>query len=119
MSRVLRFSVGSALPEPWYPPRTVSGSPEGITRNAYESADGRKYVGHWESTVGSWEVAYTEWEYCLMLEGRVRITGRDGVTVEAGPGDSLVIEPGFKGVWEVVEPAKKLYVIDLPPTDVR
>jgi uncharacterized protein len=108
------FQIGDAPPEPFHPSGEIlSGAPVGLTRNSYESANGRKLVGLWESSAGAWRVAYTEWEYCWILEGRVRIIGSDGAVTEAGPGDSLVLHPGFEGVWEVVEPCKKLYVIDL------
>jgi uncharacterized cupin superfamily protein len=28
-----------------------------------------------------------------------------------GPGDSFVIEPGFAGVWRVIAPMKKRFVV--------
>jgi uncharacterized protein len=93
--------------------RVVSGSPRGETRNAYESADGRKYFGEWSCGEGAWRVSYSEWEYCRILEGQVRLTGDDGTVVEAGPKGNLVIEPGFEGIWENLTPVRKLYVIDL------
>jgi uncharacterized cupin superfamily protein len=34
-----------------------------------------------------------------------------GNAAEAGPGDAMVIPAGFKGVFEVVEPVRKHYVI--------
>ncbi len=95
-------------PEKW-----VSGNPSGETRNAYESADGRKFFGEWSCSAGAWRVSYAEWEYCRILEGQVRLTGNDGSVVEAGPCGNLVIEPGFEGVWENLTAVRKLYVIDL------
>ena len=98
------------------PDRVVRGSPRGETRNAYESADGRKYVGVWSCGEGAWRVSYTEWEYCRILEGQVRLTGNDGFVVETGPDGNLVIEPGFEGIWENLTMVRKLYVIDLGPS---
>jgi uncharacterized protein len=95
------------------PDRLVNGNPAGETRNAYESADGRKYFGEWSCSAGAWRVSYSEWEYCRILEGNVRLTNNDGSVVEAGPGGNLVIEPGFEGVWENLTPVRKLYVVDL------
>ena len=95
------------------PDRLVSGHPKGETRNAYESADGRKYFGEWSCSKGAWRVSYSEWEYCRILEGNARLTGDDGSVVEIGPGGNLIIEPGFEGVWENLTPVRKLYVIDL------
>lgn len=99
------------------PDRIVHGNPHGETRNAYESPDGRKYFGKWSCGEGAWRVSYSEWEYCRILEGHVRLTGDDGSVAEAGPGGNLVIEPGFEGVWENLTPVRKLYVIDLGPPE--
>lgn len=95
------------------PEKRVSGYPAGETRNAYESADGRKFFGEWSCSAGAWRVSYAEWEYCRILQGQVRLTGDDGSVVEAGPGGNLVIEPGFEGLWENLTAVRKLYVIDL------
>lgn len=100
------------------PDRVVRGAPRGETRNAYESADGRKYFGEWSCGEGAWRVSYSEWEYCRIVEGHVRLTGDDGTIAEAGPDGNLFIEPGFEGIWENLTPVRKLYVIDLgPPTE--
>lgn len=93
--------------------RIVSGNPSGNAYNGYESPDGNKLVGEWQCSAGTWQVHYDEWEYCRILEGHVRLTGNDGSVIEAGPGDDIVIEPGFSGTWENLEPVRKIYVIDL------
>lgn len=95
------------------PDRLVSGDPHGASYNGYASADGNKLAGEWHCGIGAWQVRYDEWEYCRILEGQVRLTGADGSLVEAGPGDNMVIEPGFVGIWENLEPVRKIYVIDL------
>jgi uncharacterized cupin superfamily protein len=50
-----------------------------------------------------------------MTAGRVRITDEQGRQVTYGPGDSFVMPAGFKGLWEVLEPARKFYAIFEPP----
>ena len=35
--------------------------------------------------------------------------------VDFGPGDCFVVPAGFRGVWEVLEPARKFYAIYEPP----
>ncbi|MCF1707799.1 cupin domain-containing protein [Tabrizicola sp. J26] len=89
--------------------KVVKGDPVHSTWNL-EDRDGL-YCGLWQSTPGAWRVTYEEWEYVHILEG-VSILHEDGhppVTLRAG--DSYVIRPGFKGVWEVVETTLKDYVI--------
>ncbi|NJS14692.1 MAG: DUF861 domain-containing protein [Sphingopyxis sp.] len=112
---VTHFKTDAVAPEAFAPvaDRVLTGTPQGETRNGYESADGTRLVGEWSCCAGSWRVSYSEWEYCRILDGRVRLTADNGHVTEAGPGDNLVIEPGFEGVWENLEMVRKIYVIDL------
>jgi hypothetical protein len=91
----------------------VSGTPQFVTRNSYESEDGKRFCGEWESTAGSWRVHYDEWEYCHILSGRAAIQSDTGEAWEISAGDSFVLEPGFSGSWTVIEPICKLYTIIL------
>jgi len=106
----------SAEPESGAPAadRLISGSPTFETWSTYESADGKYFAGLWRATPGSWRIVYTEWEYCEILEGTSVVTGADGVARTVSAGDRFVIEPGFEGVWQVVEATLKRYVIHLP-----
>jgi uncharacterized protein len=96
------------------PDRLISGSPEFETWSSYESADGKYFTGLWRATPGAWRIVYTEWEYCEMLEGVSVITSADGTERMFRAGDKFVLEPGFEGVWDVVETTLKRYVIHLP-----
>ena len=75
--------------------------------------DGSLFCGLWQSTPGAWRVSYSEWEYCHILSGHSVLTedGRESVILRAG--DSIVIRPGFTGIWDVVETTLKDYVIRL------
>jgi uncharacterized cupin superfamily protein len=114
---VAKFRAEDVKREPFAPAadRIISGLPQGEVRGGYESGDGTRLAGEWSCSAGAWRVQYAEWEYCRILAGRVRLTGDDGSVTEAGPGDNLVIEPGFSGVWENLEPVRKIYVIVTPP----
>lgn len=106
--RVTKSGPGEATPAA--PDKHVSGSAAATTWNAFSNAAGRFHVGHWSADPGIRTVRYTEDEFCLILEGRVRLDGPDG-TAEFGPGEAFVIEAGFLGTWEVLEPMTKLYAI--------
>jgi uncharacterized protein len=93
--------------------RLLSGAPRFTTLNGYESADGKRFCGEWQSTAGAWRVHYDEWEYCHILSGRAIIQSDTGQTWEIAAGDSFVLEPGFSGSWTVIEPVRKLYTIIL------
>jgi hypothetical protein len=93
------------------PDRLLAGRPRQEIRNVYADPERRFFVGHWRATPGKWRVAYTEHEFCHLLAGRVRIVSTDGMMREFGPGESFVVPAGFKGTWEVIETATKLYAI--------
>lgn len=101
-----------AIDAPW-PGTPLGGDPHTVTLNGYYSPDKKKLMGIWESSPGLWSVEYHDWEYCHFLEGRCILTpeGRDPIHLSAG--DVFVIEPGFKGTWEVVERVRKYYVFVL------
>jgi uncharacterized cupin superfamily protein len=101
--------------EPVASERLVAGNPMQSVANAYSDPGNAFHCGVWEGDVGAWRVAYTEHEFCHMLVGRVRMRGDDGSDVTVATGDSFVIPAGFEGVWEVLEPARKLYAIYEPP----
>ena len=94
--------------------RWVSGQPAQAVANAYSSADQRFHSGIWEGDVGAWRVSYAEHELCHMLAGKVRMIDHDGHETIVVAGDSFVIPAGFEGIWDVLEPARKLYVVYEP-----
>lgn len=114
MNTVLRFDLSSVEPETGAPApgRLISGDPVFRTWNL-EEADGGVYSGVWESTPGKWRIEYDEWEYFHMLEGHSIVTSDDGEVFDLMPGDRLILRPGFKGSWEVLETTRKDYVIRL------
>ena len=100
------------------PTRLAPGSPVPLqhVRNLFTDAGGHFFGGIWRSTVGSWRVSYTENELCVLTAGRVRISDDNGRVEIFGPGDCWVMPAGFRGLWEVLEPAQKFYAIYEPPT---
>jgi len=92
--------------------KVVDGAPATRTWVRYEEAGGRLAAGVWEARPGTWRIAYDEWEYVLVEFGRCVLAGDDGSRIEAGPGDAFVIEPGFRGTWEVLETMRKHWVIE-------
>jgi uncharacterized protein len=93
------------------PARLVKGDPRFRTWNL-EERDGL-FAGIWEATPGAWRVVYDEWEFCHILSGVSFLTEDGGEVRRLTAGDAFVIQPGFAGVWEVVETTRKEYVIRL------
>ena len=92
------------------PERLRSGSGAARVWNAFSDAGGRFHAGHWSADPGVIDVTYAEDELCVILDGRVRLTGPDG-TVEFGPGDAFTIAAGFTGTWESIGRVTKIYAI--------
>lgn len=114
MATVLPVDILTVEPEIGRPAedRLIAGNPEFRTWNL-EEADGGIYAGVWESTPGKWMIRYDEWEYFSILSGHSIVTSEDGEVIELKAGDRLIIRPGFRGTWEVVETTRKDYVIRL------
>ena len=104
-----RFQTGeSANPSP---EKILAGIPRIRVSNQYVDATQQFFCGFWTSTSGKWRIRYTEHEFCVLIEGRVRIESSGGERVELRAGDGFVVPAGFEGIWEVVEPCKKWYAI--------
>jgi uncharacterized protein len=107
-----RFQTGeSANPDP---ENILAGIPRARVSNQYADASQQFFCGIWTSTAGKWRVRYTEHEFCVIIEGRLRIESVSGEKYELKAGDAFVVPAGFEGVWEVSEPTKKWYSIFEP-----
>lgn len=93
------------------PERLVAGNPLRTTWNHY--AHGGMAAGVWACEPGAWRIAFAAGkdEFFHVLEGRIRIIDDVGVAREFGPGDACVIPAGFTGLFEVLEPVRKHYVL--------
>ena len=87
------------------PENILAGIPRARVSNQYTEPTQQFFCGIWTSTVGKWRVRYTEHEFCVIIEGRVR------EKLELRAGDAFVVPAGFEGIWEVTEPCKKWYSI--------
>ena len=107
-----RFQTGeSANPSP---ENILAGIPRARVSNQYAEPTQQFFCGIWTSTMGKWRVRYTENEFCVIMEGRVRIESVSGEKNEFRAGDAFVVPAGFEGTWEVSEPCKKWYAIFEP-----
>ena len=114
MSAALAFDPSTVTPEEGVPApdRLIFGDPRFTTWNL-EEAEGGVYAGIWQSTPGKWRIVYDEWEYFHILEGHSVVTEDGGDPIHLKTGDRLILRPGFKGTWEVLETTRKDYVIRL------
>ncbi len=93
------------------PEKILAGIPRARVANQYADAAQQFFCGVWSSTSGKWRVQYTEHEFCVIIEGRVRIESSAGERRDFRAGDAFVVPAGFEGSWEVLEPCRKWYAI--------
>ena len=113
---LIPHDISGITPEPIAIERLVAGMPAQSVANGYSDPGDAFHCGVWEGGVGAWRVSYSEHEFCHLLAGCVRLLGDDGCDITLRAGDSFVIPAGFEGVWEVLEPARKLYAVYEPRT---
>lgn len=115
MPSITAFTAQTTTPEHDHPreARRLQGNPLRTTWNHFTNDSGEMFAGVWACEPGSWRIEFgaREDEFFFVTEGRCRIVDEAGNAVEAGPGESLVIPAGFKGVFEVLQAMKKHYVI--------
>jgi uncharacterized cupin superfamily protein len=115
MSAIIAFAQQTTTPETDHPraERRLDGNPTRTSWNHFTNDSNEVSAGIWASEVGSWRIEFGDRqdEFFFVTEGRCRIIDSDGKATEAGPGEALVIPAGFKGVFEVLAPMKKHYVI--------
>jgi len=93
------------------PDRVVEGDPHHSTQMHFESPDGGLIAGTWTSTPGKWHAFTDRDEFCMILEGHVRLIDEDGNAKTYKSGDAFLIPNGFRGYWDVIETTKKHFVI--------
>lgn len=106
-----------ASPEPSHdrprPDRLVQGDPARTTWTHYGAPSGDFDCGIWACEPGAWRIAFPpgKEEFFHVISGRLRIRDEAGNAREFGPGDACVIPAGFQGVFEVIEPVRKHFVV--------
>jgi uncharacterized cupin superfamily protein len=104
-------SLGPAEPSAPAADKVISGHPQQQIWNAFSAPDNRFHVGRWSSSQGTWRVNYSERELCHLLTGIVRLSDDSGQQWTYKAGDTFMIDKGFTGTWEVIEPCMKIYAI--------
>jgi uncharacterized cupin superfamily protein len=93
------------------PERLISGTFSQSFFENYATEGDKISTGIWECTAGALTINYVNHEFCHIIRGRVALIDEQGARTEFGPGESFMITPGFKGVWETIEDCAKYYVL--------
>lgn len=90
----------------------ISGDPETTMWTAFSGGATSVIAGFWESEAfkkGLKRPAMAEYFY--ILEGTVRLTDAEGNSETFGPGQGVLIKPGFDGFWESLTKVRKHFFI--------
>src|SRR3984893_12182598 len=96
------------------PENILAGIPRARASNQYAEPTQQFFCGIWTSTAGKWRVRYTEHEFCVIIESRVRLEAVTGEKHDTRSQIDSVVPAGFGGIWEVPEPCRKGYAIFEP-----
>jgi len=104
---------GPGEPSPVAAGRVLEGQPAPRVWDLYTDTTGQFFAGQWAADVGRWRVVYDahEEEFCLLIEGSVRLTDDTGSTLTFQAGDAFVVPGGFRGEWCNLTPVRKHYAI--------
>lgn len=118
MTTITHFSqVIDAVEDRPRPDRLQQGNPLRHTWTHYETADQALSCGIWACETGAWRICFADdkHEFFCVLTGVVRLHDEAGNVVEVKAGEAAVIPAGFVGVFEVVEPVRKYFVVSQTP----
>lgn len=91
------------------PDRVIEGTPRFTT---WPSIEGAISSGIWGASPGLHRVDRDDQtiEQFYILEGEIELA-EDGAErpQRFGPGDLVMLEPGFRGTWRTITPVRKLY----------
>lgn len=99
--------------------KRLKGKPRRVTNEYFANSVHGVRAGTWQAEAGSYrvELANTKHEFFHILSGKVAVSQPDGSdTIVYGAGDTGIIPPGFKGIFEIIEPASKFWVVTERPT---
>lgn len=114
MSNLIRIDHNpTSAPELFTPraERIIDGDPTSKSWDMEASPDGKVTCGVWEVAPGAWNVVKDSWELMTIISGRSELTEDGGETIELVAGVSIVMKAGFRGVWRVYEPTRKVWTI--------
>ncbi len=121
MTKLLSFNIktlqGGVEGRP-SPDRLIEGDPVTTT---WLMEDQAAQAGIWAATEGAqrMERGDTTWELFTILDGEVEIAEDGGAPQRFGPGDTVIVKPGFQGIWRTLHPVKKSFVtLEIPSSSL-
>jgi len=107
--------LGAGEPSLPHPDKLMEGAPE---FRSWSLIEGSIAAGVWSATPGHHRVVRDGdlVESFYILEGEIDLFEDGSATPQRfGPGDLVVMEPGFTGSWKTISPMRKIYFTTTRP----
>ena len=82
-----------------------------VGRKYIDDAPGIDSMGIWECSPGRWQRTIMEEEFAHFITGSARFIPEAGEPIDIRAGDSIWFPANSRGVWEISEDVRKVYVI--------
>lgn len=82
-----------------------------VGRKYLDDAPGIDSMGIWECSPGRWQRTIMEEEFAHFVKGSARFVPDHGEPIELRAGDTIWFPANSRGVWEIQEDVRKVYVI--------
>ena len=92
-------------------PTMLEGSSKTYGKVLSKREDGSSETGIWHCTPGKWTCHVTSDEFCHFLQGRCTYTHESGDVIDVVPDTIAFFPKDWKGVCEVTETIRKVYMI--------
>lgn len=101
--------LGSGVASQPAPEVVVEGDPR---FTAWPYLEGPVEIGVWAATPGTHRMARDSetWEQFHLIEGEIEITEEGQAPRRFRAGDTVIVEPNFRGTWRTIAPVKKVYL---------
>ena len=77
----------------------------------YKGPNNQPEVGLWQCTPGTWPLEIPRDELCHFVSGRATYTHESGETIEIVPGTVVHFRAGWKGMCQVHETMRNVYML--------
>ena len=89
--------------------KIIRGNPQASGRIDEGRNQGQHRLGIWRCTEGAFECTELGDELQSIISGRLVLTRADGLSIEAGPGDSIYTCKGERVTWDIQETVTKVF----------
>lgn len=63
----------------------------------------------WKCDPSAFDWEYTQTETCLLINGKVTVTDKEGNSASFGPGDLVIFPKDLECTWNITEAVSKYY----------